>query len=527
MSAALSPPLPGPLGAPPGTTTIAAFILRAFLFPLLLLGAVAVAVAAGVEQSARSAAQVTAAQARLTLIQAAARDVSDLENGQRGFVITGNPAFLQPYRQGGVNLERHLRELEARVGTDPGRGDLARVRTLTQSWYAQAARPEIAARRISLESAAALVSGGVGKRTLEEVREVLAHMQAGENLRLRAALENSTAVLHRVRLFTVAGLLASGGLLVFAALRVARTLSRTTRQLTEEARHIAAGDYSARLPRTPLRELGELSLQFHRMAEAVQQREEALRGATRALTASNADLARSNRELEQFAYVASHDLQEPLRTIASYTELLARRYGGQLDERADQYIHFTISAAQRLKALIQDLLAYSRVRQAQHTSREVNTAELVGTLVQDLAAKIGNAGARVEIGDLPTLRASPELLHHVFLNLLTNAVKFRAPDRPPHVRVWAERGPGEWRFHIRDNGIGIEEQYFERIFGVFQRLHPMDEYPGSGIGLALARTAAERQGGTITVQSTPGEGSTFTLTLPDTPPPGAQEAPQS
>ncbi|WP_019587870.1 sensor histidine kinase [Deinococcus apachensis] len=525
MSVASSPPLTGPPGAPPGTT-IAAFILRAFLFPLLLLGAVAVAVAAGVEQNARSAAQVTAAQVRLTLIQAVARDVSDLENGQRGFVITGNPAFLQPYFQGGVNLERHLGELEARVGTDPGRQDLTRVRTLTGQWSAQAARPEIAARRVSLESPAALVSNGIGKRTLEEVRRVLADMQTRENLRLEGALENSTAVLRRVRLFTVAGLLTSGALLVFAALRAARTLSRTTRQVTEGARHIAAGDYSARLPAPPLRELGELSSQFHRMAEAVQQREGALCEATRALEASNAGLARSNRELEQFAYVASHDLQEPLRTIASYTELLARRYGGQLDDRADQYIGFTISAAQRLKALIQDLLTYSRVRQVQHTFRAVNTAELVHTLVQDLAAKIENEGARVEVGDLPTVRASPELLHHVFLNLLTNAVKFRAPGRPPLVQVWAERGAGEWHFHVRDNGIGMEEQYFERIFGVFQRLHPIDEYPGSGIGLALVRTAAERQGGQVTVQSTPGEGSTFTLTLPDAPPPGAQEVPQ-
>ncbi|WP_034388981.1 CHASE3 domain-containing protein [Deinococcus sp. YIM 77859] len=507
------PSLPRPPN--PAHTSIAAFTLRAFLFPLLLLIGVAVAVVLGVQQNARSAELVSAAQMRLTLIQAVARDVSDLETGQRGFVITGQAAYLEPYRRGEEALARHLRELGTLSNTDPQRQSLERIRTLIGRWQEQAAKPEIAARRSSLEGAVLLVSDGTGKRILDEVRRVLDEMQTRENARLRAALTSSTAVLRAVQFFTVSGLLLSVTLLVLAALRTARTLTRTTSELREGARRIAAGEYGARLAVTPLRELNELSTQFHRMAEAVQQRERALEDTTRALKASNEDLARSNRELEQFAYVASHDLQEPLRTIGSYTELLARRYQGQLDERADQYIAFTISATQRLKNLIQDLLAYSRVRQTHRTFQEVDTAALVREIVQDLQTKLEQSGGKVDVCSLPVLWGSAELLRHVFLNLLTNAIKFHAEGRPPHVRVWAERRPGEWAFHVQDNGIGIESQYFERIFGVFQRLHGMDTYSGSGIGLAVARTAVQRHGGEMTLQSTPGQGSTFTFTIPD------------
>ncbi|MBB5234065.1 sensor histidine kinase [Deinococcus budaensis] len=534
------PPLaapPAPANAPPArprpAPSIAALMLRAFSLPLLLLIGVAAAVIAGVEQNARSAALVTAAQTRLTLIEAIAEDVSELENGQRGFVITGDETFLQPYERGRLALEDDLRELEARSVTDLQRRNIGRIRALTRAWNERAGQPEIAARRSSLEGAAALVEGSDGRRLLEEARSVLGEMRTNENARLRAAVAASTATLSRVQLLTVAGLLLSTALLILAALRTAHTLSRSAAQLMVGAEAIAAGEYGARLPPLPLRELNELGGQFHRMADAVQSRERALEEAGQALRASNEELSRSNRELEQFAYVASHDLQEPLRTISSYTELLARRYHGQLDARADQYIGFTTAATARLKNLIQDLLAYSRVRQSQRPLTEVDTAALVEGVIQDLHAEVEASGATVERGPLPTVQANPDLLRHIFLNLLGNALKFRAEGRPPQVRVWAEPevgrredgGAAGWAFHVQDNGIGIEPQYFERIFGVFQRLHGMDEFPGSGIGLAVARTAAERHGGQFRVQSTPGAGSTFTFTLPPPtrPPPGPQE----
>jgi signal transduction histidine kinase len=538
----LSPaaPLSGSPPAPPDrSTSVAAFILRAFVLPLLLLIGVAAAVVAGVDRNARRAALVTASQARLTLIEATAQDVSALENGQRGFVITGDETFLQPYARGQVALEQHLRELEARSVSAQQRANIARVRALTQGWNVQSARPEIAARRGSLEQAAALVSGGSGKRTLDGVRNVLGVMRANENARLRAAVDASTATLNQVRLLTLAGLLLSAALLVLAALRTARTLSRSAEQLTAGARAIAAGEYGAALAPTPLRELNVLGRQFQQMGGAVHSRERALEEVTRALRTSNAELSRSNRELEQFAYVASHDLQEPLRTISSYTELLARRYGGRLDARADQYIAFTTAATARLKTLIQDLLAFSRVRQEGRPFSHVDTAALLGELLEDLRTRILEAGAEIDLGPLPTgpcptvgfptVWGSPELLRHLFLNLLTNALKFHQEGRPLRIRVWAEREGAGWAFHVQDNGIGIEDQYFERIFGVFQRLHSVEAFAGSGIGLAVARTAAERHGGSFRVQSTPGAGSTFTFTLPDPQPdspPDPQETPR-
>jgi light-regulated signal transduction histidine kinase (bacteriophytochrome) len=297
-------------------------------------------------------------------------------------------------------------------------------------------------------------------------------------------------------------------LLLVTAWQVARTVTRMLNHLTEGARQIAAGRYDLRLPDSGVRELAGLGRQVDLMAAAVQRREQELR-------VSNEKLGRSNRELEQFAYVASHDLQEPLRTIASYTELLARRYHGRLDERADQYIAFTTSATTRMKSLIQDLLAYSRVRQGGRAPTAVDTQEIVAGVVEDLAAQVSASGGRVVVGALPTVQGNADLLRQVFLNVIGNALKFRAEGRAPVVEVRASRRGRGWIFSVQDNGIGIEPQYHDRIFGVFQRLHGQDEYDGSGIGLAVTRSAIEQHGGAVWVESRPGQGSTFHFSVPD------------
>ncbi|THF70263.1 HAMP domain-containing protein [Deinococcus sp. Arct2-2] len=491
----------------PGQPLIS-FILRPFWLPLLLLLGVGVSVLVAVDRNARSAALVSEAQARLTLITMLLRDTADLERGQRGYVITGMQSFLQPYTNTKKIFPGHIEALRKSSVTDQQRVDLNRVALLIGAWDRQAALPEIAARRESLDAAVKLVSDGSGKRTLDEARQTLNAMQSRENARLNAALLSSTATLRNVRAVTLLGLLLSVLLLILTAIRAARTVAGNVQDVTARARQMAAGDYDDRLPPTPLLELRELGQQFQIMAGAVKEREQALR-------TTNTALERSNRELEQFAYVASHDLQEPLRTIGSYTELLSKRYTGQLDERADQYIAFTISATQRLKYLIQDLLAYSRVRQSGRNFSAVNTAEIVAQVLDDLQLQIQGAEVRVE--SMPVVWGNPELLRHVFLNLIGNALKFRAEGRPAHVSVSAQDDGTHWTVCVHDNGIGIEPQYHDRIFGVFQRLHGPSEYEGSGIGLAVTRTAVEQHGGTLSLNSVLGQGSVFSFTVPHAP----------
>jgi PAS domain S-box-containing protein len=225
------------------------------------------------------------------------------------------------------------------------------------------------------------------------------------------------------------------------------------------------------------------------------------------------ELRRSNEELEQFAYVASHDLSEPLRVIAGFIDLLARRYKGELDEEADRFIDFTVSGVERMQAIIDDFLAYSRASRVALTLVEVDTAALVREVRQSLQASIAEHGTRVEVGGLPRVRAEPTLLRALFQNLIANGVKF-ADGAQPEVRVSAVRERERWRFDIADNGPGIDPRHAARIFDMFQRLHG-SEVPGTGIGLTIAKRIAERHGGNIWVAPAAAGGSVFRFTIPD------------
>ena len=231
------------------------------------------------------------------------------------------------------------------------------------------------------------------------------------------------------------------------------------------------------------------------------------------LKAAAADLARSNTELEQFAYVASHDLQEPLRMVASYTQLLARRYRSKLDQDADEFISFAVDGARRMQELINDLLAYSRVGTRALQLERVDANRVVDEVVRDLAPAIADSGGSVTRDELPSLQADPTQLRQLFQNLIANGIKFRRPTQEPRVHVSAARDGCRWVFGVGDNGIGIEPQYVERIFVLFQRLHTRDEYPGTGIGLAICKKIVERHGGAMWVESEPGHGTTFGFSL--------------
>jgi PAS domain S-box-containing protein len=231
------------------------------------------------------------------------------------------------------------------------------------------------------------------------------------------------------------------------------------------------------------------------------------------------ELERSNEDLSQFAYVASHDLSEPLRVVAGHVQLLARRYQGQLDEDADQYISFAVDGCTRMRSLIEDLLAFSRVGHDVGPSVPVDLEASVAEVLTSLEPLIREHGAEVSVGALPTVMGSPTQFSQIFANLVANATKFSRVDVPPAIRIESTRVDGTWQIEVRDNGIGIEPEFADRIFGIFQRLHSRDEYPGTGIGLSLCRKMVELRGGRIWCQPVNPHGTSFFFTVPDDPEP--------
>jgi PAS domain S-box-containing protein len=231
------------------------------------------------------------------------------------------------------------------------------------------------------------------------------------------------------------------------------------------------------------------------------------------LAQANEALRRSNAELEQFAHVASHDLQEPLRMITSYLAILERRYGGQIDDDAREFIHYAVDGATRMKVLIQDLLRFSRAGMQALDLRAVPAESILESALANLQVAIENRRAEITWDPLPPVFADPVLLTQLFQNLIGNAIKFQK-DTPPVIHISSEKRGEEWIFRIRDNGIGIDAQHASRIFLIFERLHGIEEYPGSGIGLAISKKIAERHGGRIWFESTPGAGSTFYFSIP-------------
>ena len=308
-----------------------------------------------------------------------------------------------------------------------------------------------------------------------------------------------------------AAVLLCGALALMMALRglVSKPLARLGRQVREVAR----GAFESPLRVGGPRDVVGLAEDVDSMRMRILSELTAIQEANERLDLQATELSRSNRELEQFAYIASHDLQEPLRKVAGFTRLLQRRYKGRLDERADEYIAFAADGATRMQALITDLLAFSRVGRPVKPPELVPLDDVLADALERLRAAIEETDATIEADGLPIVPGEPGLLALVFQNLVGNALKFHNQAKP-HVRIGSERQGQEWLIWCADNGIGIDPEYRERIFVIFQRLQPRERSAGTGIGLAICRKIIEYHGGRIWVEPVAGGGSRFQFTLP-------------
>jgi signal transduction histidine kinase len=436
------------------------------------------------------------------------------ETGLRGYGLTGNTDFLQPYAQGAADEKAALRRLRPLV-EDDARADanLAEVERLSTTWKQRVGDPVSTA---SPEEAVRLAAAraGEGKKTFDSLRGAMARQQSHLQAERRAtsAVLRDSVTLRNWTLAVCAVVIVAVACLMFEALR--RGVTGPLTRLGTAARDVAEGRFDRTLEGAGPADLRRLADDLESMRRRLVRELEFTESARRRLDDQAADLKRSNAELEQFAYVASHDLQEPLRKVSSFTQLLQRRYGGQLDDKADQYIAFAVDGANRMQRLINDLLAFSRVGRVHNDHRPADLEEIVEDTLANLSVAIEESGAEITRDALPTIVGDTAQLGMLWQNLLSNAIKFRSPDRPPHIHIGAAQVDDAWEFTVTDNGIGIAPEFQEKVFVIFQRLHTKDSYPGTGIGLAMCKKIVEFHGGTIRIDPDYRLGTRFLFTLP-------------
>ena len=315
-------------------------------------------------------------------------------------------------------------------------------------------------------------------------------------------------------LFIVALTVECTGLLL--AITVSRSIQRGLKELLLSSQAVSRRDFRRKAIIYSRDEIGTLANHFNSMAEELERLEKENRDVNNSLERKvrqrTAEMESKNRELEQFAYVASHDLQEPLRTISGFVELLQKEYRDRIDGNGIKYLDYLSQGSDRMKTLIKDLLDYSRIGR-QKEAKTVDSRQTLEEVLADLDKSIRESGAVIKASGLPVLQAYPTELKLLLQNLISNAIKFRHPDRQPAIFIEALSEPACWKFSVSDNGIGIESQFLERIFIIFQRLHSRTKYEGSGIGLAHGKKIAELHGGMIWAESNPGEGTRFSFTI--------------
>jgi signal transduction histidine kinase len=436
----------------------------------------------------------------------------DQETGLRGYALTRDERFLQPYREGLVDEQAARAQLEAFVRPD----DEARLALVTVDAAITAWRDQYASLRTEGVGAGdSDVTLEFGRELFERVRET----NAGLDAQLAAQVREAQSTGERDRQ-VVLGVLALMAVALAAALVALQRALRSAvlgpmGRLAQQVAVVSQGSHSTLIePDGPpdLRAMGEgVESMRLELVGALAEVEKQQRGLERRA----AELARSNADLEQFAYVASHDLQEPLRKVASFCQLLEQRYGGQLDERGEQYIAFAVDGAKRMQRLISDLLTFSRVGRTSEGFVSVDLATTIARAWEGLEARATETGGSlaVEVGQ-HRVWGDPTLLQMLISNLLGNALKYRREDAAPEILVRATEEGGLLRVVVADNGIGIPDEYADKVFVIFQRLHAREAYEGTGIGLALAKKVVEFHGGTIGLQPSPLGGACVSFTLP-------------
>ena len=426
--------------------------------------------------------RVNQSQKNLRALEAVLSSVKDAETGQRGYLLTGQESYLKPHSLALKTIDREIKALKTLSVADPAQQQqLSILEPLVRNKLAEL-QNTIDLRKNQREAAAVqLVLTNQGQELMDQIRLTIQQMQDTKNQQLQNWLTTKEQEARRLQWTFIPGIILN----LMAFYLVYRAIQKETSDRKQAE--------------ASLKKLNE------ELEHRVQER-------TTELKDANTNLLRSNRELEQFAYVASHDLQEPLRAINSYTQLLARKYQGNLDAKADKYIGYIVEGATRMQQLINDLLSFSRVGTKAKEFEAIACEAVLSKVLSNLRVAITESRSVVTHDPLPTVMGDEIQLIQLFQNLIGNAIKFHR-EEPPRVHISAQQSKNEWVFSVRDNGIGMEAEYFDRIFTIFQRLHSKSEYPGTGIGLAVCKKIVERHGGRIWLESTLGVGTTFHFTI--------------
>ncbi len=440
------------------------------------------------------------------------RDLLNQETGVRGFVLGGGQSSLvDPYTQGLADQQADTAALRSLVagGAYPAVAtDLKALDTAVATWRSTYAEPALA-------RSPTTPTIDEGKMLFDGVRGALTDLQTNLNTERLVARDRLNVAADSL-VWVGAGIIAMvAGFLIAAGFGLRRSVLRPVSGLAAQVRTVASGDVQQPVIADGSREIVELGADVDSMRVSILRELDAAQESNRLLDDQTRDLERSNNDLEQFAYVASHDLQEPLRKVASFCQLLQRRYAGKLDDRADQYIAFAVDGAERMQQLINDLLAFSRVGRTTAGFVDVALDDVVAAAVAQMEDARADVDGTVDVKPLPAVSGDPSLLRALFVNLVGNGLKFHRDGVSPQVSVAAAEVEDGWEITVTDNGIGIDPEYVDKVFVIFQRLHARDVYAGTGIGLALAKKIVEFHGGRIGIDPPrPEPGTTIRFTLP-------------